>query len=84
MVLEINNKGMVDLINSFSVRGPTCHIDVKQCFLRELKEAKQLIVNWNSGSVNNADMFANKLDGPQFKKSAKQLLGEGALDRHSK
>ncbi len=29
MVLEINNKGAVDLINSFTVGGPTCHIDVK-------------------------------------------------------
>jgi hypothetical protein len=33
MVLEINNKGVVDLINSFSVRGRTHHIDVKQCLL---------------------------------------------------
>ncbi len=49
MKLEINNKGVVDLINSFSIRGRTRHIDIKQCFLRELKEAKQLVVNWISG-----------------------------------
>jgi hypothetical protein len=29
---------------SFSVGGHTHHIDVKQCFLQELKESKQLIV----------------------------------------
>ena len=29
MKLEINNKGAVDLINSFSVGGCTHHIDVK-------------------------------------------------------
>ena len=40
MKLEIDNKGAVDLINSFSVRGRMHHIDVKQCFLQELKEAK--------------------------------------------
>jgi hypothetical protein len=45
MILEMDNKGAVDLINSFSIGGRTHHIDVKQCFLRELKEAKQLIVN---------------------------------------
>jgi hypothetical protein len=45
MVLEMDNKGAVDLINSFGIGGRTRHIDVKQCFLRELKEAKQLIVN---------------------------------------
>ena len=45
MVLQMDNKGAVDLINSFSVGGHSRHINVKQCFLRELKESKQLIVN---------------------------------------
>jgi hypothetical protein len=40
MVLQMDNKGAVDLINSFSIGGRTHHIDVRQCFLRELKEAK--------------------------------------------
>jgi hypothetical protein len=44
MVLEMDNREAIDLINSFSVRGCTQHIDVKQCFLRELKEAKILVV----------------------------------------
>jgi hypothetical protein len=43
MILEMDNKGAVDLINSLSVGGCTHHIDVKQFFLRELKEAKKLI-----------------------------------------
>ncbi len=46
MVLEIDNKGAVDLINSFTVGGHTCHMNIKQCFLRELKVSKKLIVNW--------------------------------------
>jgi hypothetical protein len=84
MVLEIDNKGAVDLISSFTVGGHTCHIDVKQCFIRELKDSKQLIVNWISGSENNADMFTKNLDGPLFNKYAEQLQGEGMLDKHSK
>jgi hypothetical protein len=84
MKLEINNKGAVDLINSFSVGGCTRHINVKQCFLREHKEAKQLVVNWIPGSGNSADMFTKNLDGPLFKRYAEQLLEKGALDRHSK
>jgi hypothetical protein len=60
MKLEIDNKGAVDLIISFSVGGCTCHIDVKQCFLRELKEAKQLVVNWIPGLENSANMFTKK------------------------
>jgi hypothetical protein len=43
--LNLDNMGAVDLINSFSVGGHTRHIDVKQCFLMDLKEAKKLIVN---------------------------------------
>jgi hypothetical protein len=84
MILEIDNKEAVHIINSFSVGGRTGHINVRQCFLRELKEAKQLIVNWIPGSENSADMFTKKLDGPLFKRYEEQLLGEGALDRHSK
>lgn len=80
MVLQMDNKGAVDLINNFSVGGRTRHIDVKQCFLRELKESKQLIVNWIPGSENNADMFTKNLDGPIFKKYAELLLGENALE----
>jgi hypothetical protein len=37
MILEMDNKGTVDLMNSFSDGDCTQHIDVKQCFLRELK-----------------------------------------------
>jgi hypothetical protein len=40
MMLEINNKGAANLINSFTVGGCTRHIDAKQCFLQELKESK--------------------------------------------
>ncbi len=45
MMLEIDDKGAVDLIKSFAVGGRTCHINIKQCVLWDLKESKQLIVN---------------------------------------
>jgi hypothetical protein len=82
--LEINNKVAVDLISSFSVGGCTHHINVKQFFLRDLKEVKQLMVNGIPGSENSADMFTKNLDGPLFKRYAEQLLGEGALNRNFK
>jgi len=40
MILEIDNKGAVDLANNWSIGGRTRHVDVRQCFLRELKESK--------------------------------------------
>jgi hypothetical protein len=33
MILEMDNKGATNLVNSFSVEGYTRHIDIKQCFL---------------------------------------------------
>ncbi len=78
MILEMDNKGAADLLNSFSVGGRTRHIDVKQCFLRELKQAKVLVVKWNPGSENEADIFTKNLDGSLFKGYAELLLGEGA------
>jgi hypothetical protein len=79
MILEMDNKGAVNLVNSFSVQGCTQHIDVKQCFLQELKEAKVLVVKWIQGSENEIDIFTKNLDGPLFKLHAKLLLGEGAI-----
>jgi hypothetical protein len=40
MVLEMDNKGADDLANNWSVKGRIRHVDVRQCFLRELKESK--------------------------------------------
>ncbi len=69
------------MINSFSVGGRTCHIDVQQCFLRELKEAKIMVVTWIPGTENEADMFTKNLDGPVFKWYAEPFLGKGALGK---
>jgi hypothetical protein len=79
MVLEMDNRGAINLINSFSVGGCMQHINVKQCFLRELKEAKILVVKWIPGSENEADIFTKNLDGPIFKRYADLLLGEGSV-----
>ena len=79
MVLEMNNRGTINLKNSFSVGGHTRHINVKQCFLQELKEAKILVVKWIPGSKNEADIFTKNLDGPIFKRYADLLLDEGSV-----
>ena len=38
MILEMDNKGAVDLANNWSVGGRTRHVDTRQYFLRQLKE----------------------------------------------
>ena len=78
MLLEMDKKGAVDLANSWSVGGRTRHIDVKQCFLRELKESKIMDIRWVKGTENNADVFTKNLDGQAFKKCIKTLVGHDA------
>jgi len=68
MILEIDNKGAVDLANNWSIGGRTRHVDVRQCFLRELKESKVLDIRWIKGLENDADAFTKNLDGPAFEK----------------
>ncbi len=79
MILEMDNKGAVDLINIYSVGGCTQRINVEQCCLQELKEANVLIVNWIPSSENEADLFTKNLDGPLFKCYAELFLGNGAF-----
>jgi len=75
MILEIDNKGTVDLANNWSVGGRTRHIDVRQVFLRELKESGILIVKWIAGVDNDSDMFTKNLNGPMFERFAEVYVG---------
>ena len=76
MVMHVDNKGTVDSVSGCRVGGLMQHVDVKQCFLRDLKEAKVLIVKWIPASENQANMFTKNLYGPLFKRYTKLLLGE--------
>jgi hypothetical protein len=77
MILEMDNKGAVNLGNNWSVGGQTRHVDVRQCFLRELevKESKIMDFRWIKGTENEADVFMKNLDGPAFIKCIKTLVG---------
>jgi hypothetical protein len=49
MVLEMDNKGAVNLANSWSVGGRTRHVDVQMFFLRELKDDGLIVIRHISG-----------------------------------
>ena len=51
MVLKVDNKGAKDLMNNWSVGGRTRHIEVKQYFIRDLKEAGIIKIDWVTGTV---------------------------------
>jgi hypothetical protein len=68
MILEIDNKGAVDLANNWSVGGRTRHVEVRQYFLQELKEAGIVLTTWVAGTEMPADLFTKNLPRPLFEK----------------
>ena len=68
MIIEYDNKGAVDICNTWTVGGRTKHIDVRYYFLRELKEEGVLEFHWIEGKRNSTDLFTKNLPNPLFTK----------------
>ena len=76
MLLIMDNKGAKDLINNWSVGGRTRHIEVRQFFLRELKEAGIIHCVWTAGTGMCSDLFTKNLPRQVYEKHAKVYVGE--------
>ena len=74
ITLEVDNEGAVDLVNSWSVGGRTKHIEVRQYFLRELKENGIINTVWKSGKSNESDLFTKNLSGQDFNRHAQNFV----------
>jgi hypothetical protein len=75
MKLKMDNKGAVDFNHNYSVGGRTRHIEVKQYFLRELKEAGLIVCEWCSGSEMTSDVFTKNCGGLVFEKHIRKFVG---------
>ena len=49
---------------------------MRQCFLRELKEAGTLLVKWIPGPLNEADIFTKNMPGPMYENFRMTLTGK--------
>jgi hypothetical protein len=76
MILRVDNKGVVDLVNNWSVTGRTRHITARINFLRELKEQGIIKVEWIATGENSADLFTKNLQGPLFERHANVYVSE--------
>jgi hypothetical protein len=76
MILTVDNKGTVDLINNWSCSGRTRHMDAIKLFLREIKEDTILSTIWGPGGENESDVMMKNLQGPVFEKHISKLVGE--------
>ncbi|VEU33926.1 unnamed protein product [Pseudo-nitzschia multistriata] len=74
MKLYCDNKGAVALANNWSVGGRTRHVDVKQHFLRELKERGFIEVLWRSGAQMTPDMHTKNVSKALFDQYSKELV----------
>jgi hypothetical protein len=74
MILEMDNKGAVDLINNWAATGRTRHICTRINFLRELKEQGLIEVKWISNVEMSSDIFTKNVGGENFRKHMKTYV----------
>jgi hypothetical protein len=75
MILEMDNKGAVDLTHSWSSTGRTRHIANKLAFLRELKEEGIIECRWISNEDMSSDIFTKNVGGADFQKHLATYVG---------
>jgi len=80
MIVEVDNKGAVDLANGWSCNGGTKHMDVRMMFVRELKEEGIIKVKWIPTAENKSDIFTKNTDAKTFNKHVKKNC---SVDKYS-
>jgi hypothetical protein len=75
MILEVENKGAVDLVNNYSVGGRTRHVEMRQYLMRQLKEENVTKVIWMPGELNISELYTKNLTCADFKKHTKAYVG---------
>ena len=76
MILEMDNKGAVDLANNWSAAGRTRHVAVRICFLRELKEEGVLLCKWIPNQNMSSDIYTKNVGGEAFDRHARVYVRE--------
>jgi hypothetical protein len=76
MILDMDNKGAVDLVNSYSVGGQSRQVETQQYFMRQLKEENISKVIWTPGELNSSDLYTKNLTHADFKKCMKAYVGD--------
>ena len=66
MVLHMDNKGAIDLVNTWRVGGRTKHIDVRHHFIRDLKELGVIEIVWKASGEMVGDLFTKNLGQSLF------------------
>lgn len=78
MILYMDNKGGVDIFNNWSIAGNTRSVSTRFAYIRELKEAGILRIEWIQSENNPADIFTKNTDGVTFKRH--EQVYNGVID----
>jgi hypothetical protein len=76
VILEVDNKGAVELVNNYSVGGHTHHVETRQYFRRQLKEENIIKVIWTPDELNSSDLYTKNLARADFEKHMKAHVGD--------
>ena len=76
MLLDIENKGSVYLINKWGVEDRTRHVEALQLFLCNIKESGFSRVRQISGDDNEVGLFTKNLLGYMFENNCVKFNGE--------
>jgi pyruvate/2-oxoglutarate dehydrogenase complex dihydrolipoamide dehydrogenase (E3) component len=82
MVLEMDDSGTVNIANSWSVGGRTCHVDVCNYFPHKLKDQGLIVIRHISGESNNADIFTKNVASAMFDKHVLLYIGSNEFASH--
>eukprot|EP00957_Ditylum_brightwellii_P156829 11936304-Ditylum_brightwellii.AAC.1 len=82
MIVYLDNKGAKDFVNNWSIGGHTRHVEVKQYFLRELKEDGIIECCWKKGQEMTLDIFTKNCACPLFDKHVMKFVGKDEYVTH--
>ena len=68
MILHVDCQGALDLTYGWNFSGLTQHVSVRARFLRELKEANQMLCIWILTAVNMVDMYMKNVSQRLFER----------------
>ena len=68
IIVKVDNKGTVDLANGWSTGGNLKHVEVRQFFIRDLREEGVLRVDWIACTENESDILTKNTTGQVFQK----------------
>ena len=76
ITLEIDNEGCIDLIHKWSVAGRTRHVDIRKCFMSDMKEENIIVCKQIKGEQNRSDMFTKNLGSETYKRHVIEYVRE--------